>query len=415
MNPIQKLEQKLKVMHGRSLAFRKLGLASTLNHFKVDDGAGKLIDLDEVFTTALNSSDEDKKVMAKMLDGSRLGNGDDAFALNELRQVNIELFVKAMSNFGLFYEPMTLKDNEQMVFVHSYKNPVNVKHIAQDGHIGTMKAVKAQKQIYVDMREIAAEVGYQIRDVNLGMNIAEAAAATVDLAWDMANKVDYEQFKMFINGGIFAPFSRKKGGASDALSATYIPHWRINTANLPPTNNLVLDATNPQVAKLGLVANGTGGGQSNLFRFDVVQAIIDYCESWGEIFGGKMEPTGAIIIPSSDVSGLTSTIKPTTLFFNEVAEGVLQNFRSFQYLNKNWVLIPDVTLDPGCCYVVMGKPVGLHLTKPSLDWEDVDTNKRKNWETRMSSKTLQLYVPEPSRLNALRVIYSSTYTDPTLN
>jgi len=131
------------------------------------------------------------------------------------------------------------------------------------------------------------------------------------------------------------------------------------------------------------------------------------------LFGCRLGQ-GAILVPSSDVSSLPRDIKPTTLFFNEVAEGVLSDYRMFEYLNKKWVLIPDVTLDPGCCYVVLNRPVGEYITKPSLDWEDVETNKRKNWETRMSNKTMQLYVPEPSRVNALRITYSDAYSDPTL-
>jgi len=161
MTPIQAFRKKLQTMHGRAFAFNKLGLAASKDYFKVQDpaDANKTKTLDEVLTMALQSSEADQKEMLRMLEGARTGNVDDTHALNELRQVNIELFVKAMSNFGLFYNPVTLKENEQSVYVHSYRNPVNVKHIAQDGHVGTMKLVKAQKQVYVDMREISAEVG----------------------------------------------------------------------------------------------------------------------------------------------------------------------------------------------------------------------------------------------------------------
>lgn len=412
MTPIQSFRKKLQQMQARAFAFNKLNLAASADYFKVEGADGKETTLDQVLGIALNSSEDDQKVMMKMLEGFRGGNQEDRVALQELRMVNIELFVRAMSNFGLFFNSVTLKDNEQSVYVHSYKNPVNVKHIAQDGHIGTMKAVKAQKQVYVDMREISAEVGYQIRDVNLGTDVVAAANATVDVAWDIENKIDYEAFKMLINGGVFAPFVTKKNGASDALSATFIPHWRINTTNLPTTNDIVLSGAT--ATRLNATPNGTGGGQSNNFRYDVIVAAIDYCASFANIFGGPLDPTGAILIPSSDVSGLARDIKPTTLFFNEVAEGALKDYRIFEYQNKKWVLIPDVTLTPGCCYLPLNRPVGDKITKPSLDWEDIDTNRKKNWETRTSNKTLQYFVPEPSRVNALRVTYSDQYQDPIL-
>lgn len=415
MTPIKSFQEKLQKMHARAFAFNKLGLASTPDYYRTTGADGKIITMDETLATALNASDQDQKELLKLLDGARNHNVEDVRALLELRTVNIELFVRAMSNFGLFFHPVELKDNEQSVYVHTYRNPVNVKFVAQDGHIGTQKAVRAQKQVFVDMRELSAEVGYQIRDINLGTDIVAAAQSTVDVAWELENKFDYEAFKLMINGGIFAPFNFYKNGAANALAATLIPHWRINQANLPTTNTLPLDSTNPQVAKLNLTANGTGSGQSNVFRFDVIVAAIDYCASWGTIFDGHpLEPTGAILIPSSDVSGLAASIKPTTLFFNEVAEGVLQDYRTFEYMNKKWVLIPDVTLSPGCCYVVLNRPVGERITKPSLDWEEVDTNRKKNWETRTAVKTLQHFVPEPSRVNALRIIYSSTYQDPSL-
>lgn len=414
---IYEYEKQVRTMRARARMISKFNLAADLNYCltRVAGDGGKNLMLDEVMNTALNASDADKLAMIQLLDGARNKDNECITALQELRREDIELFVRAQSNFGLFFTPKTLADSEQAVYVHTYKNPTNVKFIGQDGHIGTQKAVKSQKQVYVDMREISAEVGYQIRDVNLGTDIVAAANATVDVAWEVNNKIDYEAFKLLINGGIFGPFTMGTPGSSTALNATFIPHWRIQTANLPTTNNISLAAGTAVVNKLGLVANGTSTGQSNLFRFDAIQAVVDYCESFGDIFGKKMSPTGAIIVPSSDVSGMTASVKPLTLFFNEIAEDVLKDYSAFEYLKHNWVMIPDATLSPGCCYFVLNEPLGDKLTKPSLDWDDVDTNRKKNWETRTTNKTLQYFVAERNRPNIVRVIYSSTYTDPTLN
>ena len=51
-------------------------------------------------------------------------------------------------------------------------------------------------------------------------------------------------------------------------------------------------------------------------------------------------------------------------------------------------------------------PGGEVFYKPSFDEEFVDTDRRKNWETRSAQKVIQFTIPEPWRVNALRVTYS---------
>jgi hypothetical protein len=86
----------------------------------------------------------------------------------------------------MFYEVITLKPNEQFVVEHSYRNPVGVRYIGQDGGARSVKAVKARKQTFIDMRELMSdEVAYQMRDIQQGNDIAAAAQATVDVSWDL--------------------------------------------------------------------------------------------------------------------------------------------------------------------------------------------------------------------------------------
>jgi hypothetical protein len=270
--------------------------------------------------------------------------------------------------------------------------------MGQDGGVKQVKAVRAQRPIYIDMRELTTDaVGYQIRDINLGPDVAAAAQATVDIAWDMANKVDFEAYTMMTGGqsntgqSIFGPFNLT--GAN--LSRTWIPNSRILPDNLPQTNDLVLSD------------NGTGAGQSNLFRLNVIRAIMKYCEQWGNIWGTPIRPMGMILVPSIDVTDLATEITPTSLLFpNAVAEGLLQNYTQFDYMGIRWTLVPDVTLPSGQCYPVLNRPVGEVFYKPSFDEEFVDTDRRKNWETRSAQKVIQFTIPEPWRVNALRVTYS---------
>jgi hypothetical protein len=90
-----------------------------------------------------------------------------------------------------------------------------------------------------------------------------------------------------------------------------------------------------------------------------------------------------------------------------VAEGLLQSYTQFDYMGIRWTLVPDVTLPRGVCYPVLNRPVGEVFYKPAFDEEFVNTDRRKNWETRSQQKVIQFAVPEPWRVNALRVTYSS--------
>jgi hypothetical protein len=383
------LHQALAGMKGRVLALHSLTAHP-----------GNLADLDKVFEAALKpQTGEAKARLAKLIERARNKEPEAVSELNALRSQTIDLYVRAMSNFTAFFRTVTLQPNEQACFIHTFRNPVNVRYIGQDGAPRTVKAVKAQKQIFIDMRELHTdEIGYQLRDINLGTDIAAAAQATVDISWDMSNKVDLEAFTLLTAGsstvgqGIFGPFNLT--GAN--LNRTWIPNARINPNNLPTTNDLVLQD------------NGSGAGQSNLFRLAVIRAIIKYCEQWGNIWGAPIRPTGMILVPSSDVTELAQEITPTSLIFpNAVAEGLLQNYTQFDYMGIRWTLVPDVTLAPGVCFPVLNRPVGEMYLKPSMDEEFVETDRKKNWETRSQMKVINFAVPEPWRVNALRVKYSA--------
>jgi hypothetical protein len=356
--------------------------------------------LDKVFEAALAAAvPENVQKLRKLMERARNKDADAVSELNALRTTTIDLYVRAMSNFTSFFRPVNLQPNEQACFVHTFRNPVAVRFMGQDGGVKQVKAVKAQRPMFIDMREITTDaIGYQVRDINLGPDISAAAQATVDLGWEMANKVDYEAYVMLTGGksttkqSVFGKFNLT--GA--ALDRTWIPNDRIVAANLPDTNDLVLDD------------NGTGAGQSNKFRLNVCKAIVRYCEKWGNIWGAPLRPTGLIHVPSIDVTDLADEITPTSLIFpNALAEGLLQSYTQFTYLGIKWTLVPDVTLASGTCYPVLNRPVGEIYYKPAFDEEFVETDKRNNWETRSARKVLNFAIPEPWRVNALRVKYSA--------
>jgi hypothetical protein len=353
------------------------------------DAARNFAGLEETFKGALASLDdpEERKRQTRLLDRARNHDQDAITELNELRATTIDLYVRATSNFAtLMFQNISLNPNEQAVFKNTYRNQVKVGYMAQDGDSRMVKAVKAQNQVFIDMRELTSdEVTYPIRDINLGTDVNAAAQATVDIGFDVTNKIDALAKTQL--DALFGPFVTS--GAP--LSRTYIPNDRIVTANLPTTNVLVLD-------------DNTASTQ---FRLKVIRTILKYCNKWGNIFGGPVRPTGVIMVPSAEVTDLADEILPTGNTFNSVAQGVLEDYMTFDYMGVRWVLVPDVTLPAGTCYPVLNRKVGDLYTKPAFDEEIVDTNRRKNIESRVQRKVFNFGTPEPWRVFAVKVTYHS--------
>jgi len=339
---------------------------------------------------------ESRVKMGKLMERARNRDAEAITELNALRSTTIDLYVRATSNFATsFFEEVTLQPNEQAVYIHTFRNQVNVRYIGQDGDARQVKAVKAQKQVFVDMRELTTDdVVYPIRDINLGTDVNAAAQATVDLSYDLANKVDVDA-KTLVDASIGSFVTT---GAK--LNRTWIPNDRIITGNLPTTNLITLSD------------NGTGANQSNKFRLNVIRAIMQYCNTWGNIFGGPLKPTGTILVPAIDATDLAFEILPTGNTFNAVAQAVLQDYMQFDYMGYRWTMVPDVTIAQGACYPVLNRKLGDHYTKPSMDEEFVETDRRKNIETRAQMKVHNFAVPEPWRVGAMRVVYSSVYAGP---
>ena len=342
--------------------------------------------------------------LADVMTSARKGVAGALHALNALRMENVDTYVRATLDLSLMFEPIRLGKEEQPVIENSYRNPVNVRYSGEDGGMRGAKAVKARAQTFFNMREIHSDtVGYQVRDINQGTDIGAASMATVDIAWDVAHKINTEMFNLLqggtINGqayglGIYRAFDFSN---ANKLKRTLVLHPGIQSANLP-TTNLITYAT----------LNSVYGHATNLFDFTVLRAIIDYVEGFRGVFAdGDLEATGAIYLPSSEVSGLLAAISPTGAFYNKVGESVLNSFTKVEYGGRVWTLIGTPFLPKGACYPVLNKKVGNFYTKPEFDFEDVNTNILKNWEERTAVKVMALATLEPWRVNGLKVVYSN--------
>lgn len=335
---------------------------------------------------------------------------DAISALNSLRMENIDLYVRATIDFGALFETVTLGKEEQPVIMSSYKTPVNVRFTGEDGGVRGRKAVRAQQPVYVNMRELHSEtIGYQMRDINQGIDVAAASGATVDIGWDVAHRINIELFNFLqggkINGinygqGVYRPFTFTSNfGSSTAVNATLVIHPSINQANLPTTNLITYAA---------LVAGYSGFQTTNLFQYAVIQAVIDYCESFRGIFpDGDLEPTGLIILPSSETTGLFKQVTPVNAFYNKVGEQILNSFTRVEYGGRVWTLMGSPLLPKGACYPVLNKKVANYYVKPTFDFEHVDSWPLKNWEERTAVKVMALAQIEPWRIHALKIVYSN--------
>lgn len=375
------LRESLSAMRYRALAFNSMLPGSM-------DGAKEA--LDAALDAVTGKPGPNREKVAKLLDRQRAGDVEAGTELCALRTQQINLYVRAMSNWLMFFNDVPLADNEQACFVHTYNNPVNVRYIGQDGDARMVKAVKAQKQTFIDLREIASdEVTYPIRDINFGTDVNGAAKATVDIAWDLANKIDALAFDFL--DPLFGAFTT----SGTKLNRTYVANDRIITGNLPSTNILVL-------------SDNTSSGAKSKFRLDVVKEIIRYCAKWANVMNGPIVPTGTIIVPAIDSTDLADEITPTSLVFqNQVAENLLQDFTQFMYLGRTWTLVPDVTIDHGVCYPVLSRKVADYYNKPGFAEEIVEVNRRKNLESRLEKRVINFASPEPWRVNLIKVIYDS--------
>ncbi len=350
-----------------------------------------------------------------------MASWDDPKLRRELCEVRVQTvnnFIRAEGNFLTnFFTEVPLGPSDRPAIQNETKNEIDVGYISQDGRARSMKAINPQTEALVDLRTVGSErVGYFLQDIYNG-NIAPAAQRTFDISWDLTFKIDRLAKTLLSaalgSGGVYGTFTI----TGNRQNRVYVPHSGIDTSNLPTTNDIIL--SNDYV-------NGSSGQKwfeywdaakynsatessttSGKFRLDVLRAVNKYCNAWGNLLGGPLRPTGVIIVPSGDSTGLVNEVSPTGQAFNTVAEGLLHNYQTIpNYLGVNWTLVPDATLPSGTCYPILNRPVGNYYTKSSMDMEEVDTQRTKNWEERAMTKVVGFAIPSPNRPFACRVKYA---------
>lgn len=363
-----------------------MGYSARANHLLIGQGQELAAQFDEALKpeNARAAKDAQAALMQRILDG-------DEEAVSEFQEIviwSVENFLYARSNYAGFFETATLKDDQQPWIENLEHFEAHVNLLGQDGGAPRWQRIRAHTKQMVPFYILTTEeLEYQLTDIYTG-KIADRSKVGLDLAGDLNFKLDGRLFGNLQD--LIGPFTL----TGDAINRVYVPHSRINTANLPTTNLLV-------------PADNTS---TTLFRKSCLDVIVAYAKAWGEeTFGdGPLVPT-AVFVPSSHITGFLADCRiedPDNELNRQVFDfGMIMNYAGYK-----WMFIADPTLDPteGLAYVKFNKPVGKHWTKPLGDKTFIDDSKalqKENRETMSMQKCFFTAIPAQRRMNIAAVQY----------
>jgi hypothetical protein len=234
--------------------------------------------------------------------------------------------------------------------------------------------------------------------------IADPALATINIAMDMGMKVDGQVQNLLIgpNSNFFGLFTF----TGKRANWSYVAHSRINTANLPNTNDVI-------------VFEQDGVTPTNGFGFQVLAYITDYCARWDGAFqdGVNLRPTGRILLPPAHIKNIANGIYPSGATRNKIADELMdQGWFGVHYLGRDWLFVPDNTLDPTefACYPEFNKKPCQAFFKPELDEEknsgDDYQISSKNEQEQYMMKPFGAYYDSSRRAYCARFNYNGTTT-----
>ncbi len=285
-----------------------------------------------------------------------------------------------------FFEIVNLGDTDRPVWQNNTMQETRVSYIGQDNTARLSDLVIVQDEIAIPLRRLSAECPeYQIQDIYNG-DVRQSALATLNMAFDKKAKVDKLAFTLLRSTfGSFKLTGKKSG-------RVYVPHSSINPDVLPDGNKVTVpDTTN-----------------SSLFRFQVFDAVIDYCARFVDAFpDGDLLPTGRIHVSALDTTGPLKQVAYTGNNDNRLDGGATNNYLTLRHGGITWTVVPNNTIAPGKAYPELTKKVGKLYFKPSQEKEKVITDEDRNMESRKQHFVFGAYSPMPHYVNALEVTYRS--------
>lgn len=408
------IQEKVKSMLDRSLALHGVTYREDpeKGYITMDAEAAR-----KEFMTALCTIDPDPVEQCKMLiEAWEKGpDSDQMLSLNALRIEQVQNYITSESVFmSAFFVQETLQPDEQAEVVNETMNEIRILPMGEDGYPEQVRILRPQSKIPIGLQLLMSDkVTYKINDLYRG-RIVDVATKTFDIAANMRFKLDRQCYdllqKSVATGGCYGAFSFEQGNARKE-KRIYLAHSGIVTAHLPTTNDVVNGTT-----------AGSGGTRFTVRYYDavsttlsglrpaVVLAIVDYCDSWGNVLpngGGRLVPTGEIICPASDIINIALSLAPTNnTTESRIQEEVNRNgYTSLQYMGRTWKFIADVTIPVGTCYPRLNLLPGKVFFKPFMDKEFVKQDEEINLETRWQRKAFGAYIISQNRPRAMRIKY----------
>jgi len=360
--------------------------------------SGRGADLKEYFEGLAESVVDPDQLQKRgeMIMAAREGDPEQIKLRAEAVKLMVSNIILATSSWGNFFNMVSLGSEDWPMYEVSVPQEILVETVGLGGKTNTVQAILDKKQYPIPLEMYWTQwYEYTLRDLYKGTRVKDLALAQIDMARDFTAKIE-----AILAGYIL------KGAANSRLVATfettdadlklhdYVAHSRINTANFP-TGNLVTLSTNTTTTS---------------FRKEVLDAALEYAESWG----GDIDGTGpleiqSIRVPSKDVGDWRTGVTLTSES-NSLTEQVMQGGAVLNYAGKRFTLEGDNTIDPteGVAYVQFNKPIGEQYEKTEFADVLIDEGVERQQENkgRMSQGTaLGWALPRPMRKNVLGIVY----------
>ena len=345
------------------------------------------------------SPETDKKVLDLIRAAQAQGKGSaPALQLATMRVETVDNFIYGSSNALTFFDSVDLALTDEPFIENTSKTEIRVDYIGQDGRPKKTSAVRHQEQARVDLHTLSTEeFEYFVMDMYKG-DVRTPQLASVDMGYELMMQVDGLLWP-YIQGRVSAtPFNFTTGTRS---SRVFVPHSRIDTANLPTINLLT----------------PSGNSATTQWRKACMDLVLRYVSAWGSnaFRDGPLVPV-TVFIPSKHVMGLLDEITVLADSMpNSKVEEILETGFILQYGGVRWSFVGDSTLSPvkGRAYVKMNKGIGTFFTKKALDKVLVDNSielLKQNKESVSMTKVIGVALPSQKIVNIVAVQYKTDET-----
>jgi hypothetical protein len=310
----------------------------------------------DFFKNALESlsTDANRTAVNEMVAAS-MGGGDDAktarAALGKMIAVNVGHLIRSTSMWVQWYESITLGETDKPFIRNYVPQQVGVRLGTADGYLRTHDVQPD------DEDDSAVPLFFIISDMvhaklfdEYEGNVGNANLAVVDIAMDLAEKVDSLLQLPFLVGTANSVYTGTF--VNDGTTAShYLATSRINTANFP-TGNIIAPSTN---------------GAATKPRLDCIRAIDEYFGRFGNGFDVDGDMVAGRVHVASGIAHEFGLEFDATSHQNVYTDGLFKNRGRIDYNGRTYEIIPDNTLDPTDKYLYVNSnlPAGLFFDKPA--------------------------------------------------